>query len=62
MNDEILDYEISSTFGKGSDSAGPDGISPVVLGAPTGLTAFNIGGTTIHQLVGLPATETVNNG
>ena len=26
MNDEILDCEVSSTFGKGSDTAGPDGI------------------------------------
>jgi len=31
MNDEILDYEISSTFGKGSDSAGHDGISTKLI-------------------------------
>jgi len=26
MNDEILDCDVSSTFGKGSDTAGPGGI------------------------------------
>jgi len=31
MNDEILDYEISSTFGKGSDTAGPDGIQAKLI-------------------------------
>jgi hypothetical protein len=30
-----------------------DDPSPVVLGAPTGLAAFNIGGQTLHRLLGL---------
>jgi len=31
MNDEILDCEVSSTFGKGSDTAGPDGIQAKLI-------------------------------
>jgi len=31
-----------------------EGLSVVVVAAPTGLAAFNIGGTTVHRLLSLP--------
>ena len=31
MNSDILDHEVKGTFGRGSDRAGPDGISAKLI-------------------------------